>query len=245
MSSVARKKVDVAVKIIDQDTARNKAVLDADGADSEGEDAPTIVETEGQRRVREREERLAKKPYLGLGDDGSGWVSVSADKDEDISPPRRGRHDSDVEQEDISPPRRRRHDSDDDGDGDLSPVRRQRHDSEDEADLSPPRSRATHDHLSPPRRGKRERPEDDLSPTRRGKQPARGDLSPPRRGRAQSVEDLSPPRRGAQRPKEDLSPPRRGKQAAHEDLSPPRRRRGAEDLSPPRRKGTHFEAVKL
>ena len=51
--------------------------------------------------------------------------------DGDVSPPRRQRHDSDVENDsDVSPPRRQRHDSDVDSDGDVSPPRR--HESREE-----------------------------------------------------------------------------------------------------------------
>mmetsp|Transcript_36466 Transcript_36466/g.61446 ORF Transcript_36466/g.61446 Transcript_36466/m.61446 type:complete len:505 (-) Transcript_36466:164-1678(-) len=220
MSTVARKKVTVGMKMYDQDMALNLKAVDSDDDLDGEEDAPIVVETDGDRRIRERQEKLAARPYLGLdAQDGSGWVSMSADKEqEDMSPPRRRRHDSDVEQEDASPPRRRRHDS------------------EEEDDASPPRKSETLDRdedMSPPRRGQRDRADEDLSPPRREKcdQAADDDLSPPRRSKPQQPqeEDLSPPRRRKQKAQEDLSPPRRGR---GEDLSPPRRRSRFEDDEP-------------
>ena len=109
-------------------------------------------------------------------------------KTEQISPPRKRRHGSD-----LSPPIRRRHDSDESPprrqrhDSDASPPRRQRHDS----DASPPRRQRNDSDASPPRRNNKE--DSDVSPPRQRKRDSDSDMSPPRRG-AQSDSDASPPR---------------------------------------------------
>ena len=153
--------------------------------------------------------------------DGSGWVELPApDTGGDLSPPRRGRHDSSPE---ASPGRRQpgarggRHDSD----GDLSPPRRGGAASRAAA---PP---ADDGDLSPPRRGRRhdsDAEEEDLSPPRR-----RAPTAPV------ADADLSPPRRRAgQHSDSDLSPPRQ--QAGHGGD-------GGEELSPPRRPGASGPAM--
>ena len=173
------KQVGAGVRILDEDVDDWKRADDP--AIANPEEGPVVVDAkvvEGERVTRTR-------PYLGIREDGSGWavaedprnVEKSEAADDDLSPPRAGRHDSDDEEDvamkkgalrsqvgegegaDLSPPRaRRRHDSDDEGE-DLSPPRaRGRHDSDDEGeDLSPPRARGMHDSddegdISPPRR---------------------------------------------------------------------------------------------
>ena len=155
------KQVGAGVRILDEDVDDWKRADDP--ATANPEEGPVVVDAkvvEGERVTRTR-------PYLGIREDGSGWavaedprnVEISEAADDDLSPPRAGRHDSDDEEDvamkkgalrshvgegegaDLSPPRaRRRHDSDDEGE-DLSPPRaRERHDSDDdEGDLSPPR----------------------------------------------------------------------------------------------------------
>ena len=155
------KQVGAGVRILDEDVDDWKRADDS--ATANPEEGPVVVDAkvvEGERVTRTR-------PYLGIREDGSGWavaedprnVEISEAADDDLSPPRPGRHDSDDEEDvamkkgalrshvgegegaDLSPPRaRRRHDSDDEGE-DLSPPRaRERHDSDDdEGDLSPPR----------------------------------------------------------------------------------------------------------
>ena len=180
------KQVGAGVRILDEDVDDWKRADDS--ATANPEEGPVVVDAkvvEGERVTRTR-------PYLGIREDGSGWavaedprnVEISEAADDDLSPPRPGRHDSDDEEDvamkkgalrsyvgdgegvDLSPPRaRRRHDSDDEGE-DLSPPRaRRRHDSDDEGeDLSPPRARERHDSdddegdLSPPRRTRRPSP---------------------------------------------------------------------------------------
>ena len=120
--------------------------------------------------------------------------------DEDQSPPRRKRMDSDNE-EDQSPPRRKHEETISirkqiERDDDQSPPRRRRMDSDDE-DLSPPRRRrmdSDDEDQSPPRR-RRLDSDDDQSPPRRRKMDSDDDQSPPRRRRVDSDEDLSPPRK--------------------------------------------------
>ena len=110
-------------------------------------------------------------------------------KQEEDSPPRRRRHDSDE-----SPPRRRRHDSD------ASPPRR-RHDS----DASPPRRRHDSDASTPSQR----KSDSDASPPRRNiKEEADSDASPPRKRLRDddNDSDMSPPRKNNS--DSDASPPR-------------------------------------
>jgi len=160
--------------------------------DDDVDDWKYAAEREAERRAREEEGPLVvggddpgvskgkARRYLGIREDGSGWAIADEDadangtggdaSDDDLSPPRPGRHDSDDEG-DLSPPRPGRHDSDDEGD--LSPPRKGRHDSDDDGDLSPPR------------KGRHDSDDEDA-----------GDLSPPRRRGAPSPSpDLSPPRR--------------------------------------------------
>ena len=184
--------------------------------DDDVDDWKYAAEREAERRAREEEGPVVvggddpgvskgrARQYLGIREDGSGWAVADDDGDangggdDDLSPPRPGRHDSD---DDLSPPRPGRHDSDDE-EADPSPPRRRRHDSDDEAAGD----------LSPPRRGAARSPSPDLSPPRRrAGSPSNEDLSPPRRrAGSPSNEDLSPPRRRAGSPSnEDLSPPRK------------------------------------
>ena len=246
------KKLAAGVRIHDEDVDDWKYRREeAEAARLREEETPVVVGEDG-REATSREDR--PRQYLGIREDGSGWTvadgdgdddpsrptsrAAANDDDQDLSPPRPARHDTDDEDEDgdLSPPRRRRHDTDDeDEDGDLSPPRRTRRDSEDDegdGDLSPPRRGARHDtddegdqDLSPPRRGARHDTDDE------GDQ----DLSPPRRGARHDTDEKGDQDLGDQ----DLSPPRRrARHDSHEDLSPPRRGAGAdsdEDLSPPRR----------
>jgi len=154
------KQVGAGVRILDEDVDDWKRADDP--ATANPEEGPVVVDAkvvEGERVTRTR-------PYLGIREDGSGWavaedprnVEISEAADDDLSPPRAGRHDGDDEEDvamkkgalrsqvgegegaDLSPPRaRRRHDSDDEGE-DLSPPRASgMHDDDDEGDLSPPR----------------------------------------------------------------------------------------------------------
>jgi pre-mRNA-splicing factor CWC26 len=147
--------------------------------------------------------------------DGSGWVELPApDAGGDLSPPRRGRHDSSPE---ASPGRQRpggRGGGGQHSDGDLSPPRR----SGAARGAAQPRDDGD---LSPPRRGRRHDSDAEVE-----------DLSPPRRRAPVDDDDLSPPRRpaGGQHSDSDLSPPRQP--AGHGAGGD-----GGGDLSPPRRPG--------
>ena len=161
--------------------------------DDDVDDWKYAAEREAERRAREEEGPVVvggddpgvskgrARQYLGIREDGSGWAVADGDGDDDangdddLSPPRPGRHDSD---DDLSPPRPGRHDSDDE-EADLSPPRRRRHDIDDEAAGD----------LSPPRRGGARSPSPDLSPPRRrARSPSNEDLSPPRK-RAPTMTD--------------------------------------------------------
>ena len=182
--------------------------------DDDVDDWKYAAEREAERRAREEEGPVVvggddpgvskgrARQYLGIREDGSGWAVADGDGDgdangdDDLSPPRPGRHDSD---DDLSPPRPGRHDSDDE----LSPPRPGRHDSDD--DLSPPR----------PGRHDSDDEEADLSPPRRrmhdSDDEAAGDLSPPRRGGARLAVAGSLPAAASREVAvdEDLSPPRK------------------------------------
>uniref|UniRef100_A0A0G4F4F0 BUD13 homolog n=1 Tax=Chromera velia CCMP2878 TaxID=1169474 RepID=A0A0G4F4F0_9ALVE len=201
----------------------------------------------------------APNPTIKKEPVGFAVRKIDRRKQEDQSPPRRGRRDDDRDQ---SPPRRGRRDGDGDQspprrggrdrDGDQSPPRRGRRD--DDRDQSPPRrgGRDGDRDQSPPRRGRRDDDRDqspprrgrrdgdgDQSPPRRGRRDGDGDQSPPRRGRRDGDGDQSPSRRGGRDDDGDQSPPRRGGRDRDGDQSPPRRGRGDGDgdQSPPRRGG--------
>lgn len=236
------------VLIVDQDPVWQKPVqVEESEPESPGEEEPQIDEDIEVKRMKRLEAIRSRKPYHGISEDGSGWISVSEPPREsdsrengpDLSPPRQRRHrvdtpspERDVETaDDLSPPRRRARQCSPlrgSPSGDLSPPHQERHHSEDpDSDLSPPRRRRRSQDadLSPPRRS-RKGPESDLSPPprqvhRRSEDPE-SDLSPPRRRRSQDA-GLSPPRRSQKRSETDLSPPRRPPNSKRDDLSPPRR----------------------
>lgn len=174
----------------------------------------------------------------------------------DLSPPRRGRHDSPEasvqknRQRELS----RQQDSADisharDQAGSVprgSPVRQQKRSRHDSPDLAPQR-RMRHDSpdASPPRRSRQASP--DASPPRKQRHDS-PDASPPRRRRQVSPDanntkrqrhdspDASPPRRQTQA-SPDQHPPKRSRHDSP-DASPPRRRRDdGSDTSPPRKPG--------
>ena len=119
------KQVGAGVRILDEDADDWKRADDP--ATANPEEGPVVVDVKDVEIAR----RAKPRQYLGIKEDGSGWAvaedenrrvekSESGAADDDLSPPRVGRHDSD---DDLSPPRARR-----------------RHDSDDESDLSPPRT---------------------------------------------------------------------------------------------------------
>eukprot|EP00854_Cymbomonas_tetramitiformis_P011608 gene11608-13712_t len=62
--------------IVDHDLGFGKPDEPEPIIDEPEEDAPILVESEGQRRLREREERLKNSEYFGIKEDGSGWVEL-------------------------------------------------------------------------------------------------------------------------------------------------------------------------
>nr|XP_027219865.1 BUD13 homolog [Penaeus vannamei] len=200
---------------------------------TEEDDNPTIAEvTYEDDKIKHMEEFEKNKKWKKIIADQEREDQECKRERDDISPPRRQRHDSQSPSpERINPEVGRKHDSHE------SPLRRRRHDSDD----SPPRRR--HDSgESPPRR---KRHDSDASPPRKGGNP---DASPPRRKRHDSDaspsrrtrhdSDASPPRRT--RHDSDTSPPRRMRHDS--DASPPRRTRHDSDASPPRRKRQDSDA---
>ena len=95
------KQVGAGVRILDEDVDDWKRADDS--ATANPEEGPVVVDAkvvEGERVTRAR-------PYLGIREDGSGWavaedprnVEISEAADDDLSPPRPGRHDSDDEED--------------------------------------------------------------------------------------------------------------------------------------------------
>ena len=187
------KKVGAGVRIHDEDVDDWKR-----DKEPEVDDEAVVVDAAEIEAVEQK-----RRTYLGIKEDGSGWAvaedaNAKNNNDDDLSPPRAGRHDTDDKVGDLSPPRARGRDDSDD-ESDLSPPRqRGRHDSDDE-DLSPPRAGNRHDSddgdLSPPRAGTRHDSDDDESPPRRPaddggtRASASPDQSPPRRARKASSSD--------------------------------------------------------
>lgn len=200
-------KAATGVIIVDSDAGWQKTINeDSDPELEEGDvDGPQVIEDVEVKRMHQMERLQQHRPYMSVGDDGSGWVTV-ADSGKDSSPPRRHRRNDSAEEDDAACHQRA---------GDLRLK-----------DSSPPRRHFRSPDLSP----KRAR-DTDLSPPRRlGRSP---DLYPPRRKGADGLgfgamtlrqdsgsTDLSPLRRNDR--STDLSPPRRGARSA--DLSPPQKK---------------------
>lgn len=193
------------IVIIDDeiDTTFVKKEIDNDLFDEDPENRPTIVDEKEANKFFAHERRMAllnKK----RDDSSSGWkvITEGSESRRHDSPSPKRIHD------DLSPPRRRRHDSDDD----LSPPRNRKienvHGQPGDDDLSPPRRKSrTDDDLSPPRR--RHDSDIDLSPKRR-RHDSDDDLSPKRRRRRHDSPDKSPIRRSTRHDSDDdLSPVRR------------------------------------
>lgn len=164
---------------------------------------------------------------------------------QDLSPPRRGRHDS----PDVSPQRKRGREarpqlSNGQGSADISPTRKKA-DSIPREGVVRLQKRSRHDSpdASPPRKQRHD--SSDASPPRRNRQVS-PDLGPQQRIRHDSP-DANPPRKQLQA-SPDASPPRRKRQASPDlerhirhdnpDASPPRKKRhDSPDASPPRNAG--------
>ncbi|PKU82049.1 BUD13 homolog [Dendrobium catenatum] len=219
------------VLVVDNDPIWQKPVQldDAEEEDNfAGDETPQVEEDIEVKRMKRLQALRSVRPYHGINEDGSGWVSIpkpsrpSAAKGQDLSP-QLNKHDfgnSDLSptysDKDLSPPRQRRRRLDT-----PSPEPGLSGHGGEARDLSPPRKRRVED-LSPPHHGKfrtqeveagRGSREDDLSPPRK---PVKGAKKGP-------LEDLSPPRKARSSPVADLSPPRRIRKMSPDDLSPPRR----------------------
>ncbi|ONK59488.1 uncharacterized protein A4U43_C08F6950 [Asparagus officinalis] len=165
--------------VVDEDPVWQKPVI-YEEEESADDEVPLVDEDVEVTRLKRLEAIRSRKPYGGISEDGSGWVSIS---NSDLSPPRQRRSRLDT------PPSDREPNADDAKDADLSPPRRRK---------------GVVDDLSPPRRNRNRSPkvDADLSPPRRNRKEPVNDLSPPRRNRNQSPEvgdDLSSPRRSRQR----------------------------------------------
>lgn len=231
---VAATKALGGVVIVDSDLGWQKNIDedDEDGAEIEdGADGPQVIEDVEVKRMHQMERLKQHRPYMSIGDDGSGWVNVTANT-QDSSPPRRRRNDS--PEEDAKDERRideKRSQS-----PDLSPQRRVS-----SAKVSP--HVGEHD-MSPPRKRQSQIDVEDMSPSR--KMESGMDW---RKKLTSSIDDISPPRRRQSGiDSEDMSPPRKREKDAHGvrknvasfigDISPPRRRPfriDSKDLSPQRR----------
>ena len=234
-------KAATGVIIVDSDAGWQKTINeDSDPELEEGDvDGPQVIEDVEVKRMHQMERLQQHRPYMSVGDDGSGWVTV-ADSGKDSSPPRRQRRNDYVEEDDaagdqgagdlrsknISPPRRHSRCPD------LSPKRAR------DTDLSPPSLLGGSPDLSPPRRKGAGAPSGGIgfgvSTLRQDS--GSSDLSPPRRNDRST--DLSPPRRGAR--SVDLSPSQKSHSGTQSGFDfrrkPPRpddssRKKGAEQRS--------------
>lgn len=125
--------------------------------------------------------------------------------------------------------------------GDVSPPRKIK--QEKSEDNSPPRVQELDSDCSPPRRIKVEQSDTPPRP--------QGDASPLRRRSGAESADISPPRRRMRQGSEDNSPPRHSRASSRKsnrdsDCSPPRKvkRENSRDNSPPRRRNHREEKVK-
>lgn len=195
-----------AVTIVDDDPLWQREIREESPADNEEEDAPLVIKDVEVKRMQKMEALKMYRPYLSIGDDGSGWVTVQETaKQRSVSPVRDvGSTYSSLKE---SPSR-------DSLRGTIeSPARKMQHDS---PDLSPPRK--SHHVASDLRKGKKLHDTPNLSNARCDS----ADLSPPRKMRDDGP-DLSPPRK-TRHDSPDLPPPRKWKLESP-DLSPPRKRR--------------------
>ncbi|ERN01182.1 BUD13 homolog [Amborella trichopoda] len=255
------------VLVVDEDPIWHRQVGEEDDEREDGDcpdEKPQVDEDIEVKRMKRLEEIRAKKPYLSVSSDGSGWVSVSDSKPNsktlsssvreespDLSPARHPphlpsstnqRHDS----PDLSPPRQ--------NDRNFSPPKLPSHSRKDESSsLSPPRqnyrnysirklpfsSNRRHNlpDLLPPRQRYRNSPPPQLpsSSNRRHDSP---DLSPPRQ-RYRNSPSTQLPSSSKRHNSPELLPPRK----RHRDSPPPklppssnRRRHDSSSLSLPRRR---------
>ncbi|CAN6481075.1 unnamed protein product [Victoria cruziana] len=247
------------ILIVDEDPIWHKPVDKEEEEEEEDEIAEAqVTEDIEVKRLKRLELLRAKRPYLAVSDDGSGWVSVSDEKKDqdkmlntsvDLSLPQ-DRQDSSLleysskgtyeqlEDSDLSPPRHRRTPLE--KDNDLTPPRKSN------LSFSPPRKDESFllysdTDLSPPRKhdlplGHKDA--DSSSPRKHSSSFCRvnDDLSPPRKKKSSSWHDAavnsSPPRKHGllvQQNDAILSPQNSGASRVHYD---------GVDLSPPRKRGS-------
>ncbi|KAF7826963.1 BUD13-like protein [Senna tora] len=237
--------------VVDEDPVWQKPVDLAEENDdnSSDEEKPLIDEDIEVKRMRRLEQLRARRPYHGISEDGSGWVSLSSKhvNSSDMSPPGKTKIRNDIPSPEPG----------------FNPLTFNRED----ADLSPPRQRSRrYDTPSPERGSQPARPEgkgSDISPPHKKKNqsftPEQGtnpstsnredaDLSPPCQPHFKGKDsDISPPRK--QRTKSvTLSPARELRPSDSKiedtDLSPPQQRPKEDnlhvsmelDISPPRKR---------
>ncbi|ROT71405.1 hypothetical protein C7M84_010281 [Penaeus vannamei] len=167
---------------------------------TEEDDNPTIAEvTYEDDKIKHMEEFEKNKKWKKIIADQEREDQECKRERDDISPPRRQRHDSQSPSPERINPERKRHDSDastDRADSDTSPPRKRPNVP---VSTSPPRRKRNDSDSSPPRR---KRNDSDSSPPRRKRNDS--DSSPPRRKGNES--DSSPPRRRGE-PQNNFPPP--------------------------------------
>ncbi|XP_031504520.1 uncharacterized protein LOC116267093 [Nymphaea colorata] len=236
------------LRIVDEDPIWQKPVDEEEEEDDEEIAEAQVTEDIEVKRLKRLELLRAKRPYLALSDDGSGWVSVS-DQKEDHDKKLGTSVDSSLPWDRKDSPlivHSSRESCEQSEDTDLSPPRHRRAPLEKDNDLSPPRK----SNLSFPRNK-----DVDSSPSRIQKSIlGRDDVDPsPPRKSGSSLQyndtDLSPSRKHGSplgHNDADLSLPRKHRSSSYhvnDDLSPPRKKKSsswhdaAVDFSPPRKRG--------
>ncbi|CAN6451729.1 unnamed protein product [Victoria cruziana] len=238
------------ILIVDEDPIWHKPV---DKEEEEEDDEDEIAEAQVTedievKRLKRLELLRAKRPYLAVSDDGSGWVSVSDEKKDqdkmlntsvDLSLPQDRQNSSlleysskgtyeQLEDSDLSPPRHRRTPLE--KDNDLTPPRKSnlsfsRNKDVDSSPLRMHKSTLRHGDvgLSPPRKDESflQYSDTNLSPSSKRDLPL-----------GHKDADSSPPRKHSSsfsRVNDDLSPPRKKKSSSRHDA--------AVNSSPPRKHG--------
>ncbi|GAB2213479.1 hypothetical protein Drorol1_Dr00021525 [Drosera rotundifolia] len=262
---VKKSKVDAnGVLVVDEDPVWQKPVkLEDEEDDNDSPDEkPVLEEDVDVKRMKRLEQLRARRPYNGISEDGSGWVTVSDvpksssgdDRSGDISPPRRGRTRNDTPSPDPglcdAVPC--------EGDGDLSPPRprTRRYDSpsskcaQRSSDISPPRQPGRR---SPSVYDSRNLEREDFSPPRKRRltevssQQLR--LHPNEKDASQSyvAVDLSPPRKSKEKQKtglvtgrdikEEITKKKKEDLARFREMDPSISGRGAEPVFRDKKKG--------
>ncbi|KAL2453770.1 hypothetical protein Adt_48733 [Abeliophyllum distichum] len=231
------------VLIVDEDPIWQKPVGLEKEEDSTDEEKPQVDEDLEVKHMKRLEQIRMRRPFGAISDDGSGWVSVTNNRE----------HVNSDDQNSDSPPapKRRAHD-----DTPLKPERKESIAAD--ADLSPPRQHRgsyqiddRNSDISPPRKRRARNDSSSPKPVQKPSSAADIDLSPPRQ-RHKRYQSPSPQPQtkiqssGGRRARYDTPSPERNFEASEAkgditDLSPPRRQRTG-DISPPR-KGTKNTSI--